>query len=217
MIRWVAALSRWLSASPGPSLDELAAAGGFVALDFETTGLDTRRDAIVAVAAIPFLDGMPRGGCVTLVNPGRPIPAASTAIHGITDADVAAAPSLGDVMPALDAALDERVIVGHDVAFDIALLRRARHTSRRAPVSNLFLDTRGLAAALHPGWRDLDLDDLVTRLGVGREPRHTAAGDALMAGRVFLALLPALSTNGVPTVRAAMRVQRRHAGGRHAR
>ena len=49
--------------------------------------IDTRRDAIVAVAAIPFVDGEPRDGYVTLVNPGRPIPAPSTAIHGITDAD----------------------------------------------------------------------------------------------------------------------------------
>ncbi|MGH7365868.1 MAG: 3'-5' exonuclease, partial [Candidatus Rokuibacteriota bacterium] len=66
----------------------------FVAIDTETTGLDPKTDALVAVAAIPFAGGKPRlaAGLDRLVNPRRPIPDAARAIHGIADADVRAAP-----------------------------------------------------------------------------------------------------------------------------
>ena len=56
----------------------------FVAIDTETTGLDPGRDAIVALAAIPFVGGhaRPEAGYTSLVNPDRPIPptAQATAI-----------------------------------------------------------------------------------------------------------------------------------------
>ncbi|MGH7317996.1 MAG: 3'-5' exonuclease, partial [Candidatus Rokuibacteriota bacterium] len=62
----------------------------FVAIDTETTGLDPKRDALVAVAVVPFAGGKPRlaARLDRLVNPGRPIPDAARAIHGIGDADV---------------------------------------------------------------------------------------------------------------------------------
>lgn len=207
MIRWLAAWSGWLATPSGPALGELRT-GAFVALDFETTGLDTRRDAIVSVAAIPFVDGTPRDGYETLVHPGRPIPAASSRVHGITDADVAGAPTIDAVLPALDAVLADHVIVGHDIAFDLAILRRDRRARRRPRVAHLFLDTRGLAAALHRRWQDLELESLVAHLGLPMEARHTARGDALMAGRVLLTLLPDLLAHGVRTVPEAMALQR---------
>ena len=58
---------------------------GFVALDLETTGLDPRRDDIVEIAAVPFVDARPQHAYVTRVNPERPIPSDASRIHGITD------------------------------------------------------------------------------------------------------------------------------------
>src|SRR5438552_6441986 len=86
---------------------------GFVAIDLETTGLDARRDVVVAIAAVPFEDGRPRDGLVTLVNPGRSIPPASTAIHGIDDAAVVGAPFLHEVLPRFEAVCTHRIVVGH--------------------------------------------------------------------------------------------------------
>ena len=84
---------------------------GFVAIDLETTGLDARRDVVVAIAAVPFEDGRPRDGLVTLVNPGRSIPPASTAIHGIDDAAVVGAPFLHEVLPRFEAVCTHRIVV----------------------------------------------------------------------------------------------------------
>jgi DNA polymerase-3 subunit epsilon len=180
----------------------------FVAIDLETTGLDARQDAAVAVAVVPFRGGEPIGGYETLVNPGRTIPAASTRIHGITDEMVAAAPSLGEVLDEIEAACGQHVIVGHGVAFDLAILERARRTLRRPPLPNTALCTMRLAAALHPGWRDVTLEALAARLGVPVVGRHTARGDALLAGAIVLGLLPELARRGHRTLTDALWLQR---------
>ena len=179
-----------------------------MAIDLETTGLDAGRDAAVAVAVVPFRGGEPIGGYETLVNPGRPIPAASTRIHGITDEMVAAAPPLGDVLDEIEAVCGQHVIVGHGVAFDLAILERARRAHRRPPLPNTALCTMRLAAALHPGWADVTLEALAARLGVPVVGRHTARGDALIAGAMMLGLLPELARRGHRTLADAVWLQR---------
>ena len=208
------ALTRWLrwhewrASLPGDPRPLLTLREEFVALDLETTGLDPGRDAVVAVALVPFRGGEPAGGYETLVNPGRPIPPTATRIHGITDEMVAAAPSLADVLDAIEVTCADRVLVGHGVAFDLALLERGRATGRRAPLSNTALCTMRLAAALHPGWRDVTLEALASRLGVPVVARHTARGDALVAGAMMLGLLPELARRGHRTLADAVWLQR---------
>jgi DNA polymerase III epsilon subunit-like protein len=181
---------------------------GFVAIDLETTGLDPRRDDVVAIAAIPFTAGRPEPGYVSLVNPGRPIPPASTRIHGIADRHVSGAPPLDEVLPRFDAACADRVLVGHDVAFDVAVLTRARRR-RRLPVPGVVaLDTRRLAVALHPSWRrQAELEFVAAQLGIPVVGRHSAEGDARMAGEILLALMPHFRHRGVVTVSALTWVQ----------
>lgn len=60
-----------------------------VFFDLETTGLDLKNDRIIELA---FIKVTPQGDVLERVrrfNPGIPIPAEATAVHGITDADVA--------------------------------------------------------------------------------------------------------------------------------
>jgi DNA polymerase-3 subunit epsilon len=67
-----------------------------VVFDLETTGISISNDRIVEIACVKVL---PNGEEVTLVqriNPGIPIPAEVTAIHGISDADVADKPSFAE-------------------------------------------------------------------------------------------------------------------------
>ena len=193
---------RWSPRGPETPIEALVDPG-FVAIDLETTGLDPRRDDVVALAAIPFSGGRPEPGYVTLVNPGRPIPPASTSIHGITDADVAGAPSLGDVLPRFDAACADRVLVGHDVAFDVAVLTRARRRHRLLVPGVVTLDTRRLAVALHPSWRrQAELEFVAAQLGIPVVGRHSADGDARMAGEILLALIPHFRHRGVATISA---------------
>ena len=202
---WIAPLWRRWRGQPGPSLDGLRAEG-FVALDLEATGLDPRRDDIVAAAAVEFVGGRRRQTYVTLVDPGRPIPTSATAIHGITDAMVTGAPSPEHALNDLMVVLGQRVVVGHGVAFDLALLRRVARAAGVSGPGNLVLDTRALAAAAYPEL-DPSLEGVAARVGVPVEGRHTAEGDAVTAGRLLLALLPVFQGQGIKTVQELLWVQ----------
>jgi DNA polymerase-3 subunit epsilon len=182
-----------------PPLDTLVIPG-FIAIDLETTGLDPRTDLVVAVAAIPVVAGEPQPGVVTLVNPGRPIPATSTAVHRITDAMVQSAPRIEEALQRIDRMCEPYPIVGHGVAFDMAILARERRIrGQRTPASPV-LCTMRLAAALHPRWTDVSLDAVAARLGIAIRARHTAEGDALAAAAVLIALLPAARERGARTL-----------------
>ena len=181
---------------------------GFLAIDVETTGLNVRRDALVAVAVVPFVGGVPRDGLVSRVNPGRPIPAAATAIHGISDADVTDAPTVADVVPRVDAWCDGRIVVGHDVAFDLAMLAAARKVLGLVAPSLIAVDTRRLVRAVDPAARDTRLELVATRLGLSTAGRHTPDGDARMAGAILTRLLPALHRRGARTIGDLLRLQR---------
>ena len=197
-VRWLAPTWRRV---PGAGLTLHALVGrGFVAIDLETTGLDPHRDVMVALAAVPFVGGARSVGLVTLVDPERPIPPASAAIHGITDAMVAGAPAPGRVLDTLAAHCAGRVVVGHAVDFDLAVLTRALRGHGRPPLTVVALDTQRLAAALFPVWADFSLDAVAARLGVRILARHTAEGDAVAAGEVFLALVGECRRRGLTTL-----------------
>lgn len=197
---------------PGRSLDSLLT-DGFVAIDLETTGLDRRRDAIVEVAAVPFLDGRPGPVYATHVNPGRPISPESIQVHGIDDSMVTLAPAVGDVLQRLEAVCGSHVLVGHAIDFDLAVLARERRAHGYAPMTNVSLDTMRLAASLRPEWAGLGLEGVAARLGIGILGRHTAEGDARAAGEVLLCLIPEFGARGVRSLDDLDRFQK--SPGRH--
>ena len=141
--RVAAWMSRWRSTAARDDVSiETLLDPGFVAIDLETTGLDPRRDDVVSIAAVPFVAGRPEPGYVMLVDPGRPIPPASTRIHGIDDVRVAGAPRSRraprvrrDVRPSRAGGARHRVRhVGAGPRAPKARAARAgRHSSRHPP------------------------------------------------------------------------------------
>jgi DNA polymerase-3 subunit epsilon len=94
---------------------------GFAVIDVETTGLSPRTDRVVEVAVIQLdCDVMPCGEFATLINPGRDIGA--TYIHHIAARDVVGAPRFEQIAPTLLDRLSGRVIVAHNVQFDIRFI-----------------------------------------------------------------------------------------------
>jgi DNA polymerase-3 subunit epsilon len=89
-----------------------------VVLDTETLGI--KPDAGLCDIAVVAMDGLPVLN--TLINPGRPIPAEASDVHGIRDEDVRDAPTFADVYPDLCAVLTGRRVVIYNRAFDAAVL-----------------------------------------------------------------------------------------------
>ncbi len=178
-----------------------------VALDTETTGLDTGKDRIVEVGAVAL------NGCVIdesrtferLVNPDIPIPPSSTAVHGISDEDVRSAEKTGEVLPALADWIGPRVVTGYAIGFDLAMLKAESDRNGIPWHPHRSLCVRQLAALFAPGPADSSLDAIARWLGIGIEGRHSALGDARAAAAIYAALVPRLAEKGISTLAQAER------------
>ncbi len=186
---------------PPPNHTALAALPVAV-LDLETTGLDVRRDRILQIGVVVMQGSRildtPRVD--QLIDPGEPIAEASTRIHGIRDTDVAGAPSFAAFAESLREALAGRIVVGHHVAFDLAVLR---HEAARGGVpwhDPPALDLALLVGALEPSLPDLGLETVASLFGVEIEGRHSAMGDCLAAAAAFARLIPRLRAADVRTL-----------------
>jgi CBS domain-containing protein len=182
-----------------------------VAIDLETTGLDTRIARIVQFGAATIRAGRldSEAQIEGLVAPGVPIPPSATAIHGIADADVAGAPNPAEALAQLGAFLAGRPVIGHAVLFDLAVLaaEASRHGVERLQAR--FLDTRILGEIAAPALPDYNLETLCAFLGIAPEARHTALGDARTAARIFCGLIPYLRALGVRSWAEAEAASRR--------
>jgi DNA polymerase-3 subunit epsilon len=102
---------------------ELNLKNPLVFLDLETTGINIVTDRIVEIALLKILPDGKQSEKLMLINPEMPIPAQSSAIHGIKDEDVKDAPTFKEVAKVL-----AKFVEGCDLAgfnsnrFDIPLL-----------------------------------------------------------------------------------------------
>ncbi len=176
-----------------------------VALDTETTGLDSRKARILQIGAVRVSDGAVRAAdrFETLVNPGGPIPKSSIAIHGITDQAVAAEPAFPNVIEPMEAFIRRSMVIGHSLPYDFAVLQNEYALAKRVWPGFHGLDVRDLARIVAPTLADYGLERLCEWLGVEIEGRHTAIGDAVAAANVFVALIPLLRERNIRTVAEA--------------
>ncbi len=95
---------------------------GFAVVDLETTGLFPGGHDRVVEIGIVALDPLrrPVAEWTTLVNPCRDV--GSTRIHGITASLVVDAPLFSEIIGDVAACLGDRIIVGHNVRFDLGFL-----------------------------------------------------------------------------------------------
>lgn len=98
----------------------------WLVIDTETTGVDIETARVCELGFVPFHRGQPLAKYGRLLNPGVPIPADATTVHGITDDDVADCPRIEDVAERfLDHVRQAEVLVGYNLyGYDGPLLGR---------------------------------------------------------------------------------------------
>jgi len=147
----------------------------------------------------------------TLVDPGRPIPPASTQVHKVTDAMVAGAPEIPEAGRSSHSFCRAAVIVAHNAPFDMAFLHR---DARAMGVTwdHPTLDTVLVSAVLFGARETHTLDALAARLGVTipEALRHTALGDARATAEVLCHMLPMLEARGLLTFGDVIAETRKH-------
>ena len=178
-----------------------------VVFDTETTGLDPARARIVEIGAIRLRAGQIRAdeSFERLVNPQEAIPPAATAIHGISDAKVAAEQAFPDVWRDFQRWQADAIIIGHSLGFDFAVAQRECQRAGVPWRQPRALDIRLLAESCAPHLAGYDLDKLAAWLSVTAKERHSGIGDAVATAGVFVAMLPRLRESGIRTLAEAER------------
>lgn len=174
----------------------------YTVIDTETTGLDPGGgDEIIAVGAVRIVNGriLHREIFDSFVRPRRPVSPASQEIHGITPEMLRGKPPIDQVLPRLKRFVEDTVIVGHNVSFDMRFFE-VQGAPLGVSFANPVLDTLILECELNPSLEDKSLEAIAARLGIAVTGRHTALGDALTTAEVFLAQLPQLAERNVCTL-----------------
>ena len=167
----------------------------FVCLDCESTGLETDQDRVIEIAVVVFTFDQVLERFETLVDPERPIPEASQAIHHITDEMVQGKPKIKDVLPKVLTMIKGYPIVGHGIGFDIALIKAEANRYQipsqieKQPV----LDTLRMAR-LYGESPVNSLQHLREHFHIDLELAHRAMGDVIVNIEVFKKLSKGYNT-----------------------
>ncbi len=182
----------------------------YTVFDTETTGLEpSAGDEIISIGAVRIVNArlLKREVFEQLVDPRRPVGKASTRIHGIEARALAGQPTIGEVLPQFQHFCEDTVLVAHNAAFDMRFLE-LKEAATGIRFTQPVLDTLLLSVIVHPSQEGHNLEAVAERLGVSVIGRHTAVGDALVTGEIFLKLLPLLAEQGIVTLGQALDASR---------
>lgn len=172
-----------------------------VFVDFETTGIQPGLDRAVEVGLARFENGRCVAEVGSRVNPGIPIPAEATTIHGIADADVASAPTIESFFARAEtqAALEHAQPGAYNAPFDKWFCPPWALADWAWP----WLDTLVLVAHVDQrvsGKGRHKLGPSCARHGIALEHAHSAQADARAAGELFYKLVPRVFTESTPSI-----------------
>ncbi|MDR1775373.1 MAG: DNA polymerase III subunit epsilon [Actinomycetes bacterium] len=158
-------------------------------LDVETTGLSPEHDAIIEIAIARMRGPEIIDEFSQFVNPGRPIPREISELTHITDADVARAPGIDALAPAIRDFVGDLDVVAHNAAFDRAFVQTAC-----GAVGRNWLDSQVFLRVGLPRLRSYRLEDLMASFAPDlAADAHRAIVDVRALARMWRCALVAIS------------------------
>lgn len=162
-------------------------------LDTETTGRDPQLDRIIEIGVVIGVGGEVVTRRSWLINPGKPIPPESSAVHGIKDADVIGKPSFSEVAHEILEVLGRAIPAAYNASFDRGFvlheLDRAGVRPDAPPPAMRreveWIDPLVFARELYKHEESRALGDMAARLGIDLVQAHRATDDAEAALRVL--------------------------------
>jgi DNA polymerase-3 subunit epsilon len=185
----------------------------WVVLDVETTGLDPKRDRLLAVAAVAVRRDDDRLEIVladsfeaVLRHESEAPDKANILLHGIGVAAQRAGAEPAAVLRRFAQWAGDAPRLGFHVAFDRALIERAEREHLGRASRARWLDIEPLAALAVPETKARTLDEWMRHFGIECLRRHHAAADALATAELLLRLWPRLRQEGGGRVGTLMRL-----------
>ncbi|MBP6236197.1 MAG: 3'-5' exonuclease [Saprospiraceae bacterium] len=196
---------QYLEAYYKPDLKKSIHEQSFVVLDTETTGLDLGQDNILSIGAVRIINNtIDISDSLSIIVKNQQLQTQNAvAIHGLVQTDIKGQ-SEAESIAALFKFVGSDIIVGHHIAFDIAMLNKLSRKNGGGDLKNNLLDTSYLARRLDHTTdpdsldrKEYTLDKLCSRFKVIPKARHTADGDAFITAIVFMKLIQKLYIKGV--------------------
>jgi DNA polymerase-3 subunit epsilon len=146
-------------------------------VDIETTGSSPQMDRVIEVGVLRVENNRLIKKYSALVDPGCSISPFITNITGITDKDVASAPSFHQIADELFALLQGCTFVAHNVRFDYGFLKTEFDRAGLDFEADHFC-TAKLSRQLYPRFKRHNLDSIMDRHDIACKNRHRAFDDA---------------------------------------
>jgi len=173
----------------------------YVVVDLETTGLRPGSSQICEIGAVRVRGLELAEEFQTLVDPGMPMAAAASALTGLRDAQLRAAPPPSLAVRRFLEFAGDAVLVAHNARFDLAFLDRETERLTGSRIAAPVVDTVPLARRLLAGRVPrASLAQLAHFVGTSAQPCHRALPDAAATAEVLLALIGLAQERGARTV-----------------
>lgn len=200
-------LDKWQSIKNKSEQDALADTT-FVIVDVETSGLNPKRDRLLAIGACVLRGNQlwAGAGFERILYHEEVSSKENILVHGIAPGEQAAG------LPVDQALLDflefagKHVLVAYHALFDRTAINRATRETLGIRMPNRWLDLAHLAPALYPEARMplASLDDWLGRFNIQVQSRHRAMDDVLATGELMLILLKRAQQRGFTKVGALL-------------
>lgn len=164
----------------------------FVVFDTETTGLNTREDALLSIGAVAVQNKVIKiqDHFETYIEP-KSFKKETVAIHGIRKTAENKISEEQAIISFL-AYVSDAVLVAHHAAFDVAMINNALKEMGLPKLKNQVIDTGNLylkSDFKDPQKEHYSLDQIGKTFGIAMHDRHNAAGDAFITAQIFMKLL----------------------------
>lgn len=160
----------------------------FAVLDVETTSGDPTHGRVMEVAVLALDGDTERLRWTSLIQPRTPIPFFIRRLTGIDQSMLNDAPRFVDVVRTLETLTEGRIVVAHNVRFDMTALE---HEFARTGMvfDRPTLCTERLARLLVPNLPHYNLGSLCRYFGIAFPAAHRAMSDAEATAALFGRLL----------------------------
>jgi DNA polymerase III subunit epsilon len=166
-----------------------------VVFDTETTGLNTKKDAVLSIGAVKVKGDriLTSESFEIFLKPSKEISVESIKIHHIRPCDLEhAIEPLEGAKKFLDF-IGNRPLVGYYLEFDMAMMNRlikpwlgCELPHKQIEISGLYFDNK--IALIPQGNIDLRFDTILRDLNIPRMGQHNALNDAIMTAMVYIKL-----------------------------
>ena len=179
--------------------------GNLVVLDTETTGLSQARDEVVEIAAVRLDRGRLAETFHSFIRNAVPV-GESLSIHGWSDDFLRRNGRLADeVFRELTRFIGRAPVVGHNIRFDLGMIRAHAGRVGEAMAEAEVSDTWAISSRLLPDLFDYRLETVCKAMGVACPPRHKAEADVAATAELLMRLLPKLKEGAMERWRICAR------------